>query len=68
MEHGAFQVHKGWFIRAALILIVTVLAVGTTAYFVERPILWCSLVASSLPLTMFVFVALPLLRQESRRS
>jgi hypothetical protein len=68
MELTAFQVHKSWFTRAALVLVTTVFAVGATAYFVERPILWCALIASSLPLTMFVFVALPVLRQESHKS
>lgn len=68
MKLTTFQVHRSWFIRAALVLAATVLADAATARFVERPILWCTLIASSLPLTMLVFVAFPILGQESRKS
>jgi hypothetical protein len=68
MELTAFQVHKSWLIRATLVLVTTVLAVGLTANFAPRPVLWCTLIASTLPLTMLVFVALPVLRQERRKS
>ena len=36
------------------------------AKFTQRPAYWAVLVACSLPLTMVLFVALPLLRRESR--
>jgi hypothetical protein len=68
MDPTAFQVHKWWFTRAAVVLVITVLAVGATAYLIERPILWCTLIGSSLPLTMCVFVAWPLLHRESHKS
>ena len=68
MKLPAFQVHKSWLTRTALLLVVTALAVSATAWFVQRPILWCTLIASSLPLTLFVFVVMPTLRQESRKS
>jgi len=68
MKRTAFQVHKSWVTRAALVLVVTVFADGLTAWFVPRPILWCTLIASTLPITMTVFVTIPLLRQERRKS
>ncbi len=68
MNPTAFQVHKSWAIPAALVLVVTGLADCAVAWFAQRPILWCTLIASTLPLTLFIFVALPLLRQESRNS
>ena len=68
MKLTAFQVHQSWLIRAALVLMVTVLADGLTAWFVSRPILWCTLIACSLPISMVVFVVIPILRQEKRKS
>jgi hypothetical protein len=58
----AVQVHKSWFVRAALVLLFTCLA-DCAAAFAPRPILACALVAATLPLSMIVFVALPLLRE-----
>jgi hypothetical protein len=66
MKPTAFQVHKSWVIRAALVLLATGLAEGAVAWFAQRPRLWATLIASSLPLAMFVFVAIPILRQESQ--
>jgi hypothetical protein len=68
MKPTAWQVHKSWFIPAALVLIITCLADGLVAQFVQRPVLWCTLIAASLPLSMFLFVVLPILRQEARKS
>lgn len=68
MELTAFQVHKGWVIKAALVLVVTGLAEAVTGCFAQRPILWCTLIASTLPLSMIVFVLFPLLRQETNKS
>jgi hypothetical protein len=64
----AFQVHKSWFVPAAVVLVVTGLADALAAWFVPRPVLWCTLIAASLPITMAVFVAIPMLRQEARKS
>jgi hypothetical protein len=47
--------------------VVTCLADGAIAWFVERPIFWATLVAGSLPISMIVFVAIPILREEERR-
>lgn len=63
----AFQVHKPWLIRAALVLVATVLAEGAVVWFAPRPILWAALIGGSLPLTMHLFVALPILREEGRK-
>jgi hypothetical protein len=68
MKLRALQIHKPWLIRAALVLLVTVLADGLTAWFVSRPLLWCTLIASSLPISMVAFVAIPILRQERQES
>jgi len=67
MKLTAFHVHQSWLVRAALVLVVTGVADGLTAWFVPRPILWCTLIASSLPLSMVVFVAIPIIRHESRK-
>jgi len=66
MSSNAFQVHKHWFVRAVLVLVVTCLA-DCVAAFAPRPLLWCSLIAGTLPLSMIIFVAFPLMR-ESRKS
>jgi hypothetical protein len=68
MKLTAFQVHKSWLIRAALVLVITVFADGLTAWFVPRPLLWCTLIASTLPISLTFFVTFPLLRQERRKS
>jgi len=68
MKLTAFQVHKSWLIRAVLVLVVTVLADGVVVWFAPRPILWAALIGGSLPLSMFVFVARPILREEERKS
>jgi hypothetical protein len=68
MNLTALQVHKSWLIRAALVLVITCLADGTAVWFTQRPILWSALISGTLPLSMFVFVAIPILRQESRKS
>jgi hypothetical protein len=68
MKLTAFQVHKPWLIRATLVLVVTVLADGAVVWFAQRPILWAAPIGGSLPLSMFVFVAIPILREEGRKS
>jgi hypothetical protein len=68
MKLTAWQVHKSWLIRAALVLVVTVLADGAVVCFARRPILWAALIGGSLPLSLHVFVALPILREEQRKS
>jgi hypothetical protein len=68
MKLIALQVHKSWLIRAALLLVVTVLADGAVVWFAQRPILWAALIGGSLPLSMTVFVAIPILREEGRKS
>lgn len=68
MKLTAFQVHKFWLIRAVLVLVLTSLADAVVAWFVPRPIFWSVLIGSSLPFTMVVFVAIPTLREESRKA
>jgi hypothetical protein len=64
----AFQVHKSWLIRALLVLVATGLADCAVVLFAQRPTLWAALIGSSLPLSIYVFVAIPILRQEGRKS
>ena len=68
MKLTAFQVHKSWLIPATLVLIATGLADGLAVEYAKRPILWVTAIASSLPISLFVCVVLPLLRRESRKS
>jgi hypothetical protein len=65
MKLAAFQVHKSW---AALVLLVTVLADGAVVCFAQRPLLWAVLIPGSLPLSMVVFMAMPILREERGKS
>jgi hypothetical protein len=68
MKLTAFQVHKSWLIRVVLVLLATALADGAVVWFAQRPILWAVLIPGSLPLSMFAFVAIPILREEKRKS
>ncbi len=68
MKLTAFQVHRPWLIRAALVLVVTGLVDGIVVWFAQRPIFWAALIGSSLPFSMIIFVAFPLLREEDRKS
>jgi hypothetical protein len=68
MKLTAFQVHKFWFVRAMLVLVLTVLAEGIVVWFAQRPLFWAALIGSSLPLSMIVVVAFPVLREERRKS
>jgi membrane protein YdbS with pleckstrin-like domain len=65
---AAFQVHKFWLIRATLVLVLTCLADGIVVWFAQRPLFWAVLIGSTLPFSMVVFVAIPLFREESRKS
>jgi hypothetical protein len=68
MSQSAFQVHRSWLIPAVLVLVVTGLADCVAVGFAQRPIPWAVGIAATLPMSMFFFVAFPLLRQESRKS
>jgi hypothetical protein len=68
MKPTAWQVHKPWLIRAVLVLAVTGLADGVAVWFAQRPIFWAALIGCSLPFSMVAFVALPVLREERRKS
>jgi hypothetical protein len=66
MKLTAFQVHKSWLTRAALVLLATCLVDGVVVWFAQRPLLWAALIPGTLPLSMFVFVANPILSAERR--
>ncbi len=63
MKLTAFQAHKSWLIPAVLVLVITALAAGAVGWFAAKPFPWVGLIAGSLPLSMFIFVARPLLKQ-----
>ena len=68
MKLTALQGHKLWLMRAALVLVITYLADCAVVWFAPRPILWSVLIAGTTPLSMLIFVTLPMLRQEGRKS
>jgi hypothetical protein len=63
MRLTAFQVHKSWLIPAALVLVITALAAAAVGWFAAKPFPWVVLIAGSLPLSLFFFVARPVLKQ-----
>jgi hypothetical protein len=67
MNRTAFQVHKSWLIPAALVLVLTCLADGLAVSFTQRPMLWATLIPATLPISLFVFVLIPILRRESQK-
>jgi hypothetical protein len=68
MIQTAFEVHKSRLMRAALVLTVTCLIDATVGWFATKPFPWVVLIPGSLPLSMFLFVARPLLKQAERAS
>jgi hypothetical protein len=68
MKLTVCQVLRPWAIRAAFVLVATGLADCVTVWFAQRPLLWSIVIACSLPVSMTVFVIIPMLLEESRRS
>jgi hypothetical protein len=68
MTRTAFQVHKSWLMRSMLVLLVTVLADGVVGWLAAKPFPWVVLIPGTLPLTLYLFVGIPLLKQEQRES
>jgi hypothetical protein len=68
MDMTAFRVHRSWLIPAVLVLLVTVVVDGVVVWFAQRPLLGATLIPGTLPLSMWFFVARPLLREEQRKS
>jgi hypothetical protein len=68
MKQNAFQVHRSWFMPAVLVLVVTGLVDCVAVWFAQRPLPWAIGIAATLPMSLFFFVAFPLLREESRKS
>jgi membrane protein YdbS with pleckstrin-like domain len=63
-----FQVHKSWLVPTTLVLVITVVVDGVTVWFSQRPLLWSTLIASSLPISMAIFVIIPMLRKSKADS
>jgi hypothetical protein len=68
MKQSALQVHRSWFVPATLVLVLTGLADCVAVWFAQRPLPWAVAIASTLPMSLFFFVALPVLRQENGKS
>ena len=68
MSSSAWQVHGFWVVRTAQVLLVTALAEVVVVWSMHQPIRWVALVAGTLPLSLLVFAALPLIRGEARPS
>jgi hypothetical protein len=61
----AWNVHKWWLRRAGAVLIGTVLAEVIIVLTTAQPIRWVGWIAGSLPVSLYVFVVLPLIRRDS---
>ncbi len=59
----AWQVHKGWISRAVLVLGLTGLIDAAVGGLLANPFPWVVLIPGTLPLTVIVFVAMPLLKK-----
>jgi hypothetical protein len=68
MKLTATQAHKSWLLPAILVLVVTCSIYAIVAWFAVKPFPWIGLIPGSLPLSMFIFVATPLLKKERQDS
>jgi hypothetical protein len=68
MNPAIWQVHKGWLIRTALVLTVTCVIDGAAVWFATEPRLWAVMIPCTLPLSIMLFVAIPMLNEEKRKS
>jgi hypothetical protein len=66
MTASAIQVHKWWFIRASTVLVVTCLLDAAVGWLAAKPLPWVVLIPATLPLSMFIFVALPMMKRAER--
>jgi hypothetical protein len=64
----AWQVHKWWVMRTALVLLVTCSIDAAIGGLAAKPFPWVVLIPSTLPLSMICFLAKPLLKKEERES
>jgi hypothetical protein len=63
MTQTAFQVHRSWLIPAVLVLVGTGSADCVAVWFAQRPIPWAVGIAATLPMSLFFFVVVPVLRK-----
>jgi hypothetical protein len=64
----SIQVHKSWLIPTLLILVVTGLIYGILGSVVGKPLPWLAFIPGSLPLSLYFFVARPLIRKDTQDS
>jgi len=64
MNASVWQVHSFWVLRTALILVITALAEAALVFALPQPARWVALIAGTLPVTLYFFVALPLIRKD----
>lgn len=68
MSSSVWRVHRFWVLRAAQVLLVTALAEVVIVWSMPQPVRWVAWIAGTLPFSLFLFVALPLIRREARPS
>ena len=68
MKLAAFQVHKSWLLPSLLILLLTCLTYGLVGSLAAKPFPWVLLIPGSLPLSMYFFVARPLLKKDKTQN
>jgi hypothetical protein len=59
----AWHVHKWWFLRAALLLLLTGMMDAILGGFAAKPFPWDVLIPATLPMSMVCFAALPIIRK-----
>jgi len=64
----AWQVHKWWVTRTALLLVVTSLIDAVVGGLAAKPFPWVVLIPATLPLSLMFFVAIPLLKKAEREA
>jgi hypothetical protein len=68
VKASVVKVHRAWFMRAALVLVLTGSIEAIVVWYATHPLPWVMLISASLPLSMIIFVVRPVLKQEARES
>ena len=67
MNASVWQVHRSWVLPTMLVLVLTALAEVAIVWVLAQPARWVALIAGTLPVTLYFFVALPLIRKEGAK-
>jgi len=68
IDREIWHVHKFWLIRAILVLLVTCGVDAAVVAVATQPLKWAPFITGTLPLTMWLFVGIPVLNEEKRKS